>query len=87
MVDDIAKLDPRFSDRGDSDPDRDPRIKLFNAIDDTWVSNEGISFEDARDMVVNRLDEIYKSAAVFWETSSNVGFAPSTYTTEDDDWY
>lgn len=87
MVDDIAKLDPRFSDRGDSDPDRDPRIKLFNAIDDTWVANEGITFAEARDMVVNRLDEIYKSAAVFWETSSNVGFAPSTYTTEDDDWY
>lgn len=86
MVDSIAKIDPRFSQRGDSDPDKDPRIQLFNAIDDAWVETEGISFEEARDMVLNRLDEIYESAGKFWESPGEMGFGAHAYFTEDDDW-
>lgn len=62
MVDSVAKMDPRFRQRDDSDPDTDPRMRLFAAIDDAWASNDAWSFEEARDSVLSRLDEIYEEA-------------------------
>lgn len=84
MVDSIAAMDPRFAKRDDSDPTTDPRMKLFDAIDDAWVDNPALSFEEARDLVAGRLDEIYESAARHWATAHSMGF--STFFSDDDDW-
>ncbi len=84
MVDSIARFDPRFKKRADSDPVSDPRMRLFNAIDDEWASHDGMSFEEARDLVAGRLDEIYREAENFREQARDLGF--STYYSDDDDW-
>lgn len=84
MVDSIAAMDPRFAKRDDSDPASDPRMKLFDAIDDAWVDNPSLSFEEARDLVAGRLDEIYESAARHWATAHSMSF--STFFSDNDDW-
>lgn len=84
MVDSIAAMDPRFAKRDDSDPASDPRMKLFDAIDDAWVDNPALSFEEARDLVAGRLDEIYESAARHWATAHSMSF--STFFSDNDDW-
>lgn len=84
MVDSIAAMDPRFTKRDDSDPKSDPRMQLFNAIDDAWVENPALSFEQARDLVAGRLDEIYEQAASHFMNAHSMGF--STFFSDDDDW-
>lgn len=84
MVDSIAAMDPRFAKRDDSEPTTDPRMKLFDAIDDAWVDNPALSFEEARDMVAGRLDEIFESAARHWASAGSMSF--STFFSDNDDW-
>ena len=68
MVDDLVKMDPRFTRTYDSDPGHaNARNLLFNAIDNIWVENPSLSFEDARDIVAQQLDGIYQSHVEFVE--------------------
>lgn len=88
MVDSLTKLDPRFSKRSDSDPRTDPRMKLFAAIDDAWVENPGMSFEEARDLVAGRLDEIYEESQRFYEEARSHGSVTfERFDYDDDDWW
>lgn len=84
MVDSIAKMDPRFKKRDDSDPRSDPRMQLFAALDDAWAGDDSLSFEDARDLVAQRLDEIYAQAQSYFHQAEDL--SPSTYFSDDDDW-
>lgn len=84
MVDSIAAMDPRFARRDDSDPRSDPRMQLFNAIDDAWVENPALSFEEARDLVAGRLDEIYETAMSFFMGARGMSY--TTFFDENDDW-
>lgn len=84
MVDSIAKMDRRFKQRDDSDPRSDPRMQLFAAIDDAWAGDDSLSFEDARDLVAQRLDEIYAQAQSYFHQAEDL--SPSTYFSDDDDW-
>lgn len=84
MVDSIAAMDPRFARRDDSDPRSDPRMQLFNAIDDAWVMNPELSFEQARDLVAGRLDEIYETAMSFFMGARGMSY--TTFFDDNDDW-
>lgn len=65
MVDDLVKMDPRFTRTYDSNTEHNARNQLFNAIDNIWVENPSLSFEDARDIVAKQLDSIYQSHLEF----------------------
>lgn len=67
MVDSIAKMHPEYE-HSINYTGTSLRSALFNYIDNLWVSNPGMSFEDARDYAATELDKI-KSA---WE-SQNLG--------------
>ena len=74
MVDDIAKMDVRFK-RSYSylNPLEDPRMRLFDSIDEAWVENPGWSFEEARDSVLSRLDEIFRASEAYKEEAKRNG--------------
>lgn len=85
MVDSISKMDPRFSRQlSYNNPLEDPRMSLFNAIDDAWVENPGMTFEEARDLVSSRLDEIYDAATAHLFEAHDMSFG--TYYSDEDDW-
>lgn len=74
MVDDIAKMDVRFK-RSYSylNPLEDPRMRLFDSIDEAWVENPGWSFEEARDSVLSRLNDIFKESEKYKEEAKKNG--------------
>ena len=71
MVDDLVKMDSRFTRTFDSDPERSARNRLFIAIDNIWVSNPSLTFEEARDIVAQHLDKIYDNHLEFIEEARN----------------
>lgn len=88
MVDDLVKMDPRFTRTYDSDPKNNARNRLFDAIDNIWVENPGISFEDARDRVAQQLDNIYQSHLEFIDEARKLSMSKyfEGNLNEDSDW-
>lgn len=75
MVDDLVKMDPRFTRTFDSNTEHNARNQLFNAIDNIWVENPGMSFEDARDIVAQQLDSIYQSHLEFLDEARKMSMS------------
>ena len=90
MVDSVVRMDSRFNRTLDSGACA-ARMLLFNAIDDAWVKNPAMGFEQARDLVIKKLDQIYKQSAEYLTKISKVkdtsdSKEASTYFSDEDDW-
>ena len=70
MVDSIAKLDPRFASFVGS---YESRLRLFDEIDNAFVRHEEWTLEEARDHVVNHLDDIYNDYTEHLNESMGLG--------------
>ncbi len=85
MVDSIVRMDSRFIRTLDSGA-ASARMRLFNALDDAWVNNPALSFEQARDLVAGKLDEIYRESAEYLENAQGGSEEIHTYFADEDDW-
>lgn len=72
MVDDLVELDPKFA-RGLDSGDGTARTRLFNAIDNLWVENPTMTFEQARDRVMLQMQEIYEGSTEYLNAARGGG--------------
>lgn len=75
MVDSISKIDPEFAKRagGYGAGVESLRMLLFDAIDEEWVKGGNISFDEARDRVLDRLEEIKQKETAFYGEAGKIG--------------
>lgn len=75
MVDSIAKMDPEFAKQvgGYGSGVETARMVLFGAIDDEWVKGGTISFDQARDRVLDRLDQLKQRSREFYGDAAKIG--------------
>ena len=86
MVDSIAKFDKRFSASAPGSY-RTGRMALFDAIDQLWSSSQGMTFEQARDKMLDHLDEIYDGNLDFLEKARSAGTSSFALTEEEDKYF
>lgn len=82
MVDSIARMDSRFA-AGAPGSYRTGRMALFDALDQMWSGNPGMTFEQARDAMMQHLDQIYEGNLNFLEASRSAGTSSFTLTDEE----
>ena len=86
MVDSIAKFDKRFSASAPGSY-RTGRMALFDAIDQLWSSSQGMTFEQARDKMLDHLDAIYDGNLDFLERARSAGTSSFALTEEEDNYF
>lgn len=86
MVDSIAKFDRRFSASAPGSY-RTGRMALFDAIDQLWSTSQGMTFEQARDKLLDHLDDIYDGNLDFLEKARSAGTSSFTLTDEEEGFF